>query len=383
MERCVSIGQTDPARLSGEALKQWYLRSPEEIEQERRDRANRQSIQFFGWRDPDPSFALDAPEQDPDPAFSRRGPTWNADPGFIIEIGDPLPQMEDPDRKRVAALPKAEGTWEFDERSPSNGAAGSRFTLRPSAPNIPTTPAPATFAPHPDAGFREVPKPTVRSVAQQAAPSQPERRAAAIGSNRQLAATSVLGPSAAPRPSFFSYLFGGPAPMTSPQGNVVGYYDHDAGKVGLQITAAYAGIAPIFQSGGWLDAVGTKAASPVIQAIDNGIVEALQRHHPVPRHMGGRWLQELAPLRTSLHTELHDMLRMAFKEAGFPSVGGKQGSRDVWLRYFETNPDSYGEALKILQRVTRDFDKAKGTNVTYYLDRELAKMAARTQRRAP
>lgn len=77
------------------------------------------------------------------------------------------------------------------------------------------------------------------------------------------------------------------------------------------------------------------------------------------------------------------MLRTAFKEAGLPSVGGKQGSRDVWLRYFETNPDSYGEALKILQRVTRDFDKAKGTNVTYYLDHELAKMAARTQRRAP
>lgn len=94
-------------------------------------------------------------------------------------------------------------------------------------------------------------------------------------------------------------------------------------------------------------------------------------------------MQELAPLRTSLHTELHGMLRTAFKEAGLPNVGGKQGSKEIWLRYFEDNPDSYSETLKILQRVTGDFDKAKGTNVTSYLEKELAKMAARTQRRAP
>lgn len=33
--------------------------------------------------------------------------------------------------------------------------------------------------------------------------------------------------------------------------------------------------------------------------------------------------------------------------------------------------------------MTRDFDKAKGANVTSYLEEELAKMAARTQRLAP
>ena len=178
-------------------------------------------------------------------------------------------------------------------------------------------------------------------------------------------------------------MFGGPAPITSPQGNVVGYYDHDAGKVGMQMTAAYVQIAPLIHPAGWMEVVGTKASTPLLQAIDHGILETLQRHHPVPLHMGGHWLQELAPLRASLHNELHGMLRTALKEAGLPNVGGTQGSKAVWLRHFEANPDSYGKALEILQRVTRDFDRAKGTNVTYYLDRELARMAAKTQRRAP
>lgn len=171
--------------------------------------------------------------------------------------------------------------------------------------------------------------------------------------------------------------------MTSPQGNVIGHYDHDAGKAGLQITGVYASIAPFFQPAGWMEVVGTKASTPLLQAIDDGILEALQRHHPVPLHMGGRWWQELAPLRASLHTELHGMLRTAFKEAGLPNVGGRQGSKAIWLQHFEANPDSYSDALKILQRVTGEFDKVKGTNVAYYLEKELAKMAARTQRRAP
>jgi hypothetical protein len=188
-------------------------------------------------------------------------------------------------------------------------------------------------------------------------------------------------PATQPKPSFFSYLFGGPAPMTSPQGNVIGHYDHDAGKVGLQITGVYASIAPFFQPGGWMDVVGTKASTPLLQAIDDGILEALQRHHPVPLHMGGRYLQELAPLRERLHVELHSILRSAFKEAGgLPNTGGKGGARADWVAYFEANPERYNEALSILQRVTREFDKAKGTNVSMYLDRELARMAERTRR---
>ena len=40
--------QVDPARLSGAALKQWHLRTPAEIEQERRDSDARRYQDFFG-----------------------------------------------------------------------------------------------------------------------------------------------------------------------------------------------------------------------------------------------------------------------------------------------------------------------------------------------
>jgi hypothetical protein len=62
------------------------------------------------------------------------------------------------------------------------------------------------------------------------------------------------------------------------------------------------------------------------------------------------------------------------------NTGGKGGARADWVAYFEANPEGYNEALSILQRVTREFDKAKGTNASMYLDRELARMAERTRR---
>lgn len=70
--------QIDPVRLSGEALRQWYLRTPEEIEQEREASALRRHTDFFGrrkWRNPDPGFAIPAPERnvaDSIPRDSRR-----------------------------------------------------------------------------------------------------------------------------------------------------------------------------------------------------------------------------------------------------------------------------------------------------------------------
>lgn len=44
----MTAGQIDPARLDGEALRRWYLRSPADIEQERRVSAARRYESFFG-----------------------------------------------------------------------------------------------------------------------------------------------------------------------------------------------------------------------------------------------------------------------------------------------------------------------------------------------
>jgi hypothetical protein len=48
----MAYGQIDPARLEGEALRRWYLRSPADIEAERRSAAAQRYDQFFSRGDP-------------------------------------------------------------------------------------------------------------------------------------------------------------------------------------------------------------------------------------------------------------------------------------------------------------------------------------------
>lgn len=51
----MALGQIDPARLDGEALRRWYLRSPAEIEEERRVAGDKAYDAFFrpsGSREP-------------------------------------------------------------------------------------------------------------------------------------------------------------------------------------------------------------------------------------------------------------------------------------------------------------------------------------------
>jgi hypothetical protein len=65
----------DPGSLEGDALTQWYLRSPADIERERQEAAARRYQNFF-----------EGPGNDPDPQFGREVPasSLDADPGFAI-----------------------------------------------------------------------------------------------------------------------------------------------------------------------------------------------------------------------------------------------------------------------------------------------------------
>lgn len=68
--------QVDPARLKGEALRHWYLRSPEDVEQERQAAAAQRSADFFGSLRP----------TDPESGFNGDGMAGkNVDPGFSRE----------------------------------------------------------------------------------------------------------------------------------------------------------------------------------------------------------------------------------------------------------------------------------------------------------
>jgi hypothetical protein len=87
-----------------------------------------------------------------------------------------------------------------------------------------------------------------------------------------------LSPATPPLPTFFSSMFGGPVPLTDPEGHIVGYYDHQAAKAGLGITAQYAQIAPWLQPAGWIDGLiaggGSRIAlgvAPAVRAVENGL----------------------------------------------------------------------------------------------------------------
>ena len=106
-------------------------------------------------------------------------------------------------------------------------------------------------------------------------------------------------------------------------------------------------------------------------AIEAGIKEAIERHHALPKFMGGRVDQELVDLYQSLHRKFHGNLADALGEAGFPRVGGKNGGAFDWGDHFAGNPGSYEKAIGRLRRVTRDFDETHGTSISPYLEKEL------------
>jgi len=85
----VTDSWTDPASLQGDALTQWYLRSPAGVERERQAAAAQRYQDFFhggSGNDPDPGFGREVPasSQDIDPGFAIPAPasSEDIDPGF-------------------------------------------------------------------------------------------------------------------------------------------------------------------------------------------------------------------------------------------------------------------------------------------------------------
>lgn len=237
-------GTIDPASLDGDALTRWYLRSPEEINQERQAAAAQRYREFFGgdlYYDPDPGFdrGLPAGSQDVDPGFSRGFETQDKDidPGFSwVPAGanrwrstSPSPDASffAPTRSSTAAT-----STEMLDRHGTGADDGGRLLLASTNPVQAPVGAPAR-------GLSNT-----QPVAQ-----------------RSVSAPVYRSPATPPLPSFISSLFGGPVPLTSPEGNIVGYYDHQAAKAGLGLTAEYSEIAPLFHPGGWLDSVLTDGAA--------------------------------------------------------------------------------------------------------------------------
>lgn len=126
-----------------------------------------------------------------------------------------------------------------------------------------------------------------------------------------------------------------------------------------------------FVAGEIFKGLGYKIGPDIVRGI-------IQGHHSWPMFLGGPSKQDLARLYQSIHGMFHDDLAKALKEVGFPRVGGRGGGTANWAEYFRLNPARQEEALEILQRVTREFDRKNGTKISKYLDGSLAKGKAPT-----
>lgn len=257
-------------------------------------------------------FAPAYPDTSTQSAFAGR--TAKA-PQPLPDRPSAIPELGGGDRPRPNALPQqlqtATASFRPNKLNPSNvevipGSSSRSRTVEVGQPN--------TFA------FANINSPVGARVGQ---PTSTVDTSILARSHRTtpVARGRTYRPVTPPMPSFLSGLFGGPAPLTSPGGHVIGYYDHAAGKAAMHMTAGYAEIAPLFHPAGWMEVVGTKASTPLLQAIDDGILEALQRHHPVPLHMGGvgcRIWHHSAPASTPKSTACFGphSRRLAFRSSG-------------------------------------------------------------------
>jgi hypothetical protein len=205
-------GPIDPVTLGGTTLRNWYVRSPGEIEQERQAAAAQRYQDFFhspDWRDVDPGFrvGLGQTARDIDPGFTPISDRLKKEVDPCFSWG-PTPANYRFGEARgnraadLASLPtSAWQSGQFSERGLDPSGGGGRRSASERGPFLTRTAASRSTVPADNPGAKE---------ANRDAPLYP-------------------GP-ATPPPSFISGLFGGPVPMVTPAGNVVGYYDHQAAR---------------------------------------------------------------------------------------------------------------------------------------------------------
>jgi hypothetical protein len=337
----------DPASLSGDALDAWYGRSLDDIEQERQAAAQARYDEFFGPNrfQSSPTVSADSSDGPVRALFPDTGPS-GSDTNSATPSGDAIdPQADPTGAPSLNSYLNDDGSAAPQSVSvgPPVGAALGQFSGGPGMAGSSSTPL----------------VPGTGSSGAGSAPPGPRPPA--------------LPPGTPPLPTYSTMLFGPAAPLHGPNGEVIGYYDHDAGKLGLRMAGAYAAIAPLFQPGGWMEAFPAEGGTAVTGAISDGIEEAIQMHHPWAKFLGGPDKQELEALRKSLHINFHQKLAGNLKEAGFLNVGGKGGSTTDWADHFAKNPGIFDQAIEILRRTSQEFDKTHGTSILPKLDRELAK----------
>lgn len=364
----------DPASLTGDALAQWYARSPDEIEQARQNAFVQRCDDFF-YRpiaaNPDPGFDRPLPPgaADVDPGFSRNIDLskGDPDPGFNwVQIGNnrwrSVQAAADVQRPASQTTTSDGGLWDGEGTGSTAGAFNGG--------NGPSN------------GMGQAGGPEVMPAAMQ---NGGLVLASANGRGSNLGDPSSSTGNISPAPSRSVQQISRPDPQRTdvfqpgPDGKLhpipgwhttgpfdFGVWSHNIDWPGvakdLGTIASSAGDS--LAAAGWAGDLVATVGPRVAPAIAAGIKEAIEQHHALPKFMGGRIDQELADVYKSLHRKFHGNLADALGEAGFPRVGGKNGGTFDWGDHFADNPGSYEKAIGILQRVTRDFDEAHGTSIS-------------------
>jgi hypothetical protein len=106
----MAYGQIDPARLSGDALTQWYLRSPADIEQDRQAAVAQRYAEFFGGAGQplggDGSTSADQTPSASSGALAHQGGLRVPSYGVVLDDGVYRPSQDD-----AQITPTADTAW--------------------------------------------------------------------------------------------------------------------------------------------------------------------------------------------------------------------------------------------------------------------------------
>ena len=114
--------------------------------------------------------------------------------------------------------------------------------------------------------------------------------------------------------------------------------------------------------------------SAVIKTGKKVVSWAIDKHHAIPKFLGGHAKGMLYGLSKPLHNKLHGMIRSGLKKAGFAKGNGGLGlnsSTDDWIAEFAKNPGSKRKAWDAMMDASRKFDKEHGTTVTNAIWKEI------------
>lgn len=378
-----------PADLEGEALRRWYLRSPDDVERRQRAAADARYQAFFAPQHlaQPPSAFRPAGE----PSHGARGASINTYIGF---------SEDDPGWTSTWHAGGPSG-WRRDETPGANGGArpvplpsparGRKDEGSQPAPLSPYSPAggswPVPLSPilasHPPSSVDfSTAAPSVRSMSyrpeQPATPSEVSQQASVTRSPRHGIWIAGRQPGELD-PSRTEVFQRGPDGKLHaiPGWRTTGPFEFgewsrmfDWGGVAGDLTDITTGVLDFMIGGGLAGEIVKDLGYTIGPDIVRGMV---QGHHAWAKFLGGPAKQDLARLHQSLHTMLHRDLAAELKAAGFPRVGGRGGGIGNWAEYFAENPGMQDEAIAILRRVTREFDRKNGTKVSRYLDEALVK----------